>query len=447
MVKDYKGFKIRIDLITTSGSHLYGNSTPESDYDYRGIFTISTEDKNRLISYPTRISDPKWMEELSNEYKLDLKDFSDIELFEITDFFKLSMDCNPNIMDILFTDDEATLYVSPEGQTLIANKELFLSKKIKHTFSGYAMAQLKRIKGHNKWIVKYPDTDTVIDFLRGEYNLGNINKHWISDYFSGELQNYITDKGEPNWEEENPDPISFKKFEDVVNKFEPKIDLGLYKRRRFIDYTTAYDLKNTSIGLDSIIDDIVPFTVSEEDGGKMSVKQFLQTKASFRKLNETILMIYTDGKGIFGREGKLKSNDSEFIGEFVCLVKIDHHNHKKDNDDVQKMWKWKTHRNEKRSVLEEKYGYDTKHASHLARLMRGCENILNSKEYHPRLTGDDLIFVKDVRAGKYSYEWILKYAEEMDSLLSVTMEKSDLQHSCDKSKVDELHTTLSFEDK
>jgi predicted nucleotidyltransferase len=46
--------------------------------------------------------------------------------------------------------------VRPAGERLLAIADRFLSKKARHTFSGYATAQLKRIKTHRRWILHPP---------------------------------------------------------------------------------------------------------------------------------------------------------------------------------------------------------------------------------------------------------------------------------------------------
>ena len=42
------------------------------------------------------------------------------------------------------------------GQHLINHKQLFLSKKVKHTYSGYAFAQIKKMESHRKWLLHPP---------------------------------------------------------------------------------------------------------------------------------------------------------------------------------------------------------------------------------------------------------------------------------------------------
>lgn len=120
---------------TVVGSKAYGIDTPESDTDIKGI-TIA----------------PK-------EYYFGLKNFEqqeigkDYTIYAINKFVKLARDNNPNIIEMLYTDPKHILFINKYGERLRENRDLFLSKKAKFSFSGYAIAQLKRIRGHRKWIM------------------------------------------------------------------------------------------------------------------------------------------------------------------------------------------------------------------------------------------------------------------------------------------------------
>jgi predicted nucleotidyltransferase len=80
----------------------------------------------------------------------------DLTIFELRKFFRLALENNPNVLEILFTNPEHHIYVDPIAQKILDNKHLFLSKKAKHTFSGYAVSQLKRIQRHYSWIMNPP---------------------------------------------------------------------------------------------------------------------------------------------------------------------------------------------------------------------------------------------------------------------------------------------------
>ena len=52
---------------------------------------------------------------------------------------------NPNTIELLGCKPEHYLYISPIGQDLLDNKNMFLSKKCVHSFGGYASSQLRRL--------------------------------------------------------------------------------------------------------------------------------------------------------------------------------------------------------------------------------------------------------------------------------------------------------------
>jgi predicted nucleotidyltransferase len=77
-------------------------------------------------------------------------------VFEIRKFVSLASQCNPNVIEVLFVADSDRLQVSPLGELLLEMRELFLTKRVRHTFAGYAHSQLRRIKGHRAWLLQPP---------------------------------------------------------------------------------------------------------------------------------------------------------------------------------------------------------------------------------------------------------------------------------------------------
>lgn len=132
-------------LLVRHGSHAYNTNIESSDEDFKGICTPS---KEYFLGY------------INNFEQAELKD-PDTVIYDLRKFFHLAADCNPNIIEVLHTDSSDHILVDSIGESILDNKYAFLSKKVKHTFSGYAMAQLKRIKLHKKWImnpIKEPPT-------------------------------------------------------------------------------------------------------------------------------------------------------------------------------------------------------------------------------------------------------------------------------------------------
>jgi hypothetical protein len=106
--------------------------------------------------------------------------------------------------------------------------------------------------------------------------------------------------------------------------------------------------------------------------------------------------------------------------------------------DQYKKWKsWKTNRNIDRHELEEKYKMDTKHASHLVRLLRmGYEILTEGKVLIKRPDAKELL---DIRNGKWTYDELIAYAENMDNVvLEEAYKNTKLPRSVDKEFVNRI---------
>jgi uncharacterized protein len=119
-----------------AGSHAYGTSTSSSDEDVRGVFAVPGISYLSLIQPADQISDGR----------------GDIVYYSLRRFVELLAHANPNILELLFTPDDCIRTSSPEMDTLLRRRHLFVSKQCADTHAGYAMAQLKKAKGQNKWI-------------------------------------------------------------------------------------------------------------------------------------------------------------------------------------------------------------------------------------------------------------------------------------------------------
>lgn len=261
------------------GSHSYGLDTEDSDIDYKGI-TIP----------------PK-------EYYFGLKTFDQQErgadevIYSLHKFVKLARDANPNIIELLYTDEKFITHMNKYGQKLRDNRDLFLSTKAKHTFSGYAFAQLKRIKNHRKWIM-----------------------------FEAKIP--------------NPEDYMMKKT-----------------RKSLQGQTLIYD----------------HFRQHEYE-------------VALKKYNQ-----YLD---------------------------------------------WKRNRNPERAILEEKCGYDSKHACHLMRLLRMGKEILEKGEV--KVLRPDREELLELRNGVWTYEKLIEEAEKAEKELDYLYENSPLQKKPRDKEIDKL---------
>jgi len=132
-----------IIFLTKHGSSAYGTYIENvSDIDYKGIaipplkYFLGT--MRRFEQAELKKPDP------------------DTVIYDIRKFCNLAAASNPSIIEVLFTLPEDHLYVSDLGQTLIDNREKFLSKRIRFSFSGYAYSQLHRLQLHRNYLLNPP---------------------------------------------------------------------------------------------------------------------------------------------------------------------------------------------------------------------------------------------------------------------------------------------------
>ena len=83
---------------------------------------------------------------------------------------------------------------------------------------------------------------------------------------------------------------------------------------------------------------------------------------------------------------------------------------------------WLVNRNPSRAEMEKTFGFDTKHASHLVRLLRMCREILETGEVN--VLRKDSEELRAVRKGGITYDELVDWAEKEDLALTFLSKKS-----------------------
>lgn len=306
-----------------AGSIAYGTNLPTSDVDFRGVFCGDP------INVLTPFFPIREVNDVSEE---------DTKLYELSHFMKLCLECNPNIIETLWVDDDDITFRTPAYDLLRNHRHELLSSKIAFTTSGYALAQLKRIKGHNKWINNphKEEPPQMPDFVKLVQNFTRNKKVSIC------LNAYHDD---------------YRLIPYGDNIF------GLIEAPGYQTYSTNSPNRNLNVNY-------------KEEGE-----------------DESDLILLARKKPMF----ILKFNKDEYL--------LEKERHKQ-------YWTWKKNRNEARGDLEEQFGYDTKHAMHLVRLLRmGVEALRDGEIVVKRPDAEELL---SIRNGAWTYEEVVKYAESMD---------------------------------
>lgn len=113
--------------------------------------------------------------------------------------------------------------------------------------------------------------------------------------------------------------------------------------------------------------------------------------------------------------------------------------------EAKKQWdnyqQWQKNRNPKRKGTEEKFGYDTKYASHLFRLMEeGRQLLLTGEVVFPLENASWLLAVKN---GVLSYEEVLENTSEMERNFERWYAESSLPLKPDRNALKELYFELA----
>lgn len=116
-------------LLTVGGSHAYGTNNENSDIDIRGICLENIEEYWGLSRF----------EQFTDSQ-------TDTVIYGFKKLINLLLNCNPNIIEILGTNEEHIFQISEAGKLLRNNVDLFLSKKVYYSFGGYATSQLRRLQ-------------------------------------------------------------------------------------------------------------------------------------------------------------------------------------------------------------------------------------------------------------------------------------------------------------
>jgi len=159
-----------------SGSHLYGTNTPESDEDFVGIFMPPKEYVYGLknveevdLSIVSKQKDGK-----------NSKDAIDRKLYEFRKFIRLASANNPNIIEILYVNDENIIHSNNVGNRLRENRHLFLSKLSIPRFIGYASSQKHKMIIKRDHFNDLRDVHYALEDMDNKLTLGQVYDRFVA---------------------------------------------------------------------------------------------------------------------------------------------------------------------------------------------------------------------------------------------------------------------------
>lgn len=325
-----------------SGSRAYGTHRPDSDHDYRGVAVPPIEYRDGFLHHfeQADISEP------------------DATIFDLRKFMKLAADANPNILEVLWVEGDDVLVATQAGRRLLGNRERFLSKKALHTFRGYAMSQLKRIRRHRHWLLHPPTGEpSRKDFGLSEHtDIPEEQLKAASSAVEKRMESWDIDFG-------SLEPAEKIRVQEEIESYLVDLSIGADERFRAAARLLGYE--------ENFID------LLERE------RSYQKARREWRQYNQ-----------------------------------------------------WKANRNPARAILEERHGYDLKHAMHLVRLLRMCREILEEGRLQVRRPDADEL--RTILEGGWSYDGLMEWAARQDEELLAVAETSPLPDAPDRKALNEL---------
>lgn len=214
-----------------TGSVTYGTDLPDSDLDIQGFF----------IPHVDYILGLKNVEHISIKMEHKRRRIVEGTIYDIRKVTKLLAGCNPNVMEMLWVRPSEILYKNSIAQMYLDNRNMFLSKRIKHTYGGYAHAQFHRMDKLNESVNQ--NKKRLKSFKQFGYDVKNA-MHLIRLLMTGyealvegeihvwrEDRNYLINIREGDYTFEQIKEIAEKKFElmeqaYIVSKLPHTVDYG-----------------------------------------------------------------------------------------------------------------------------------------------------------------------------------------------------------------------------
>ena len=136
-LKTEERLKDNIMLLGLGGSHSYGTNVPTSDIDVRGISRNMKEDLLGCFTH---------QRENLTDNMVYIDKATDTTVYTLNHAVPLLANCNPNMVELLGLRKEDYFLIDPVGKRLIAEQQMFYSRKAQFAFGGYATAQLRRLQ-------------------------------------------------------------------------------------------------------------------------------------------------------------------------------------------------------------------------------------------------------------------------------------------------------------
>jgi predicted nucleotidyltransferase len=353
------------------GSHAYGTNIETSDRDIRGVFIQPLGDIFKY-GYIDQVADKT----------------SDIVYYELKRFLNLVKTNNPNILELLNAPEDCIIHKYPLYDMILEYRDIFITKKCRWTFAGYAIEQIKKARGYNKkmnWEESEMRRKTVLDFC---YVLVRNESILLKDWLKDQIDFY-------------------------------------HNGQRYFNALTAKRITQDQLGL-SAIDHAHNLYAIYQIPIELEKKQNWGIVSDEEKAND--IKLSSIPKGI---------NPMAYL----TFNKDAYSTHCKKYAEYQT---WLKERNPDRVKMNKDHGklYDSKNMMHCIRLLDMAIEIGSGQGIIVRRPDDHRKLLLSIRHGEMEFEDLMQNAESKIELLDKIFDESSLPENIDNSLIENLELAI-----
>lgn len=369
------------------GSQLYGLATENSDIDTGGVFICKPEEALGILEYPLRVSDER----------------QDNFWYEISEFAKLAIRSNPNILEALFVPEDKIIgEVHPWFQLFIDNRDKFITKECFNSFYGYAKSQIEKARGLKKKFVNPIEKRlTPLDFCYKSRESGG-----------SELV------------------VDFLREHGMYQKYCGLTALDHMHESYCLYYDWGAQFKDGDIN-SAFLDTFNKFLGSHYDNDISA--EFHEPKHYRGIIDEK-----------YGNELRLSEIPKSWYVEYpICTLVYNASGYSRHCREYKEYKEWEKMRNPVRYSTNLEHNIDSKNMCHCFRLIHMAKEIAEGKGVILERTWDKQ-FLLDVKSHKYDYTELMDRLEQEREEMKLAMENSSIPETVDKEFVNNLITEIRF---
>lgn len=340
------------------------------------------------------------------------EDNNDTVAYEFGRFLSLLQSSNPTVCEALWTPEDCIIYKHPIMDRLIAMRDIFISKKMKNSFGGYGVQQIRKASGLNKKMNMEKEKVQRADVLNFCYTPNGqgskLIEDWLSDF--GLKQEYCGLVAIPHMR------YTYGVYYDIAQHCQ------IEKLDKF-DYEKELMWKVWSLNMGEF-----PDYDQVMDGMFKNLKY----------------------KGIV--QDKITSNDISLSTTPKDALPITHMTFNKDGYSVackeySEYKEWEKNHNKARFVDVKNHGQkiDGKNMLHCMRLGMMSREIATGQGLNVRRSPEDAKYLIDIRHGVYDLEEILVKCEKILSDNDKLFDESNLPDDVDMELINNLAVTIRRE--